>query len=68
MRRVDTVHREAEAVANRHGSAGQRNQTAVVEGSRDELYVQAAEDHVLVAVLHRGSQGKRPRFVFTSKC
>lgn len=65
--RVNTVHREAEAVVNRRGATGQGNQTAVVEGPRDELYVQATKNHVPVAVLYRSPQGKRSRFIFTSK-
>lgn len=65
VRRADTVDREAETVADRHGATGQGDQTAVVERPRDELHVQTAKDHVLVAVLHRGAQGKRPRVVFT---
>lgn len=67
VRRADTVHREAAAVVDRRGTAGQGDQTAIVEGARDQLYVQAAEDHVPVAVLYRSAQRKRSRFVFTSK-
>lgn len=52
MRRADTVHREAEAVVDRRGATGQGDKTTVVEGARDELHVQVAEDHVVVAVLH----------------
>lgn len=67
MRRADTVHREAKTVADRRGATGQGDQTAVVEGTRDELYVQVAKDHVSVTVLYRSAQGKRSGFVFTSK-
>jgi hypothetical protein len=58
VRRTDQVDREAEAVANRHSAAGQGDETTIVKGARGELYVQATEDHVPVAVLHRSSQGK----------
>lgn len=54
-------------MADRRGATRQGDQTAVVEGPRDQLYVQAAENHVPVTVLHRSPQRKRPRFVFTSK-
>jgi len=67
VRRADPVHREAKAVADRRCATGQGDQTAIAEGPRDQLYVQAAENHVPVAVLHRGPQRERSRFVFTSK-
>jgi len=67
VRRADPIHREAETVADRRGATGQGNQTAVVEGPRDQLHVQAAENHVPAAVLHRGPQRERSRFVFASK-
>lgn len=54
-------------MADRRGATRQGDQTAVVEGPRDQLYVQAAENNVSVAVLHRSPQRKRSRFVFTSK-
>lgn len=65
--RVNTVYREAEAVVNRRGATRQGNQTAVVEGPRDELYVQATKNHVPVAVLYWSPQGKWSCFIFTSK-
>lgn len=58
VRRADTVHRAAEAVADRRGTARQGGKTAVAEGARDRLHVQTAKDYVLVAVLYRSSQGK----------
>lgn len=54
-------------MADRRGETGQGDQTAVVERARDQLYVQAPENHVPVAVLYRSPQGERSRFVFTSK-
>jgi len=54
-------------VADRRGTTGQGDQTAIAEGPRDQLYVQAAENYVPVTVLHRGPQRERSRFVFTSK-
>lgn len=67
VRRVDTVHRATETVADRRGASGQGDQTAIAQGTRGQLYVQVTAHYIPVTVLHRSPQGKRSRFVFTSE-